>query len=113
MNRPRLRTVSAANGLSRLISTCDCSHSARSFRSPARTTGGQMPDKFVGSLTGVRTADQTKTLVTLNCDNGGGDLYLANNAGTWTIAARAVESTHCGLWMGGSGQFGLLTLRNS
>jgi hypothetical protein len=72
-----------------------------------------MPDKFVGSLTGVRTADQTKTLVTLNCDNGGGDLYLANNAGTWTIAARAVESTHCGLWMGGSGQFGLLTLRNS
>src|SRR5689334_10369097 len=72
-----------------------------------------MPDKFVGSQTGVRTADQTKTLVTLNCDNGGGDLYLANNAGTWTIAARAVESTHCGLWMGGSGQFGLLTLRNS
>ena len=71
-----------------------------------------MPDKFVGSLTGVRTADQTKTLVTLNCDNGGGDLYLANNAGTWTIAARAVGSKHCGLWMGGSGQFGLLTLRN-
>ncbi len=72
-----------------------------------------MPDKFVGSLTGVRTADQTKTLVTLNCDNGGGDLYLSDNAGKWTIAARAVENNYCGIWMGGTGRFGLLTLRNS
>lgn len=72
-----------------------------------------MPDKFVGSMTGVRTADQTKTLVTLNCDNGGGDLYLSDNAGKWTIAARAVENNYCGIWMGGTGRFGLLTLRNS
>jgi hypothetical protein len=72
-----------------------------------------MPDKFVGSMTGVRTADQTKTLVTLNCDNGGGDLYLSDNSAAWTVAMRAVENNYCGLWMGGQKRFGLITLRNS
>jgi hypothetical protein len=42
-----------------------------------------------------------------------GDLYLRNKTGDFTVALRAVESNYAGLWVGGQGQFGLVTLRNS
>ena len=41
-----------------------------------------------------------------------GDLYLRNQAGKFTLALRAVENNLAGIWVGGSGQVGLLTLRN-
>jgi hypothetical protein len=102
-----------------------------------------MAKKFVGTLTGVDSTDQTKERILLQADSadvvvGGaatngklelrnttdkisvslgdgetGDLYLRDKNGNFTVALRAVENGYAGMWVGGQGRYGLVTLRNS
>src|SRR6478672_3129105 len=102
-----------------------------------------MADQFVGTLTGVDSADETTERILLQADSGDvivggagtngnlelhnttdkvsvslgngetGDLYLRDKNGNFTVALRAVESGYAGMWVGGQGLYGLVTLRNS
>ena len=66
--------------------------------------------KTVGKLELRNTADK----VSVSLGGGDtGDLYLRNKTGVFTVALRSVEGEAAGIWVGGSGQKGLLTLRNA